>query len=66
MLKKTLSGSIYTKLEHNYQTLNKIQATFDRLSFGRHNRGQVVPSNMTANTNPTTLLKNQTPIKYLP
>ena len=58
-----MSGNVYSTSERNYQTFNKIQA---KCSFGRHGEGKSMPSSMADNTNHTTLLKNQSAIKYLP
>ena len=62
---KRWSGNIYSTSERNYQTFNKVKA---KRSFGRHVGGYEYASmaSMAANTNHTTLLKNQSPIKYLP
>ena len=53
---KRCCGSVNSKLNLSVTilTFNKIQGS---CSFGRHVGGQIVPSNMAANTNHTTLLK---------
>jgi len=61
---KRWSGNVYNTSERNYQTFNKIYA---KRSFATAMlEGKSMPSNMAANTNHTTLLKNQSAIKYLP
>ena len=60
---KRWCGNIYSTSERNYQAFNKIQA---KSSLAAMLEGKSMPSNMAANTNHTTLLKNQTAIKYLP
>ena len=60
---KRWSGNVYSTSERNYLTFNKVKA---KRSFGRMLEGMSMPSNMAANANHTTLLKNQSPIKYLP
>ena len=60
---KRWSGNVYSTSERDYLTFNKVKA---KSSFGRHVGGKSMPSNMAANTNHTSLLKNQSPIKYLP
>ena len=61
---KIWCGNIYRTSERNYQTFNKLfkQKVFLASMF----EGKSLPSNMAANTNHTTLLKNQSAIKYLP
>ena len=60
---KRWCGNILSTSEPNYQTFNKIEA---KSSFANMLEGKSMPSNMAANTNHTTLLKNQSAIKYLP
>ena len=55
---KGWSGNVYCTSERNYQTFNKIY-------LAAMLEGKSMPSNMAANTNHTTLLKNQSAIKYL-
>ena len=55
---KRWCGNVYSKSECNYQTFNKIFAVILE--------GKSMLSNTAANTNHTTLLKNQSAIKYLP
>ena len=63
MLKRWYNN-VYSTSERNYETLNKIKA---RSNFGAAMlEGKSMPSNMAANTNHTTLLKNQSAIQYLP
>ena len=56
---KGWSGNVYSTSERNYQTFNKIY-------LAAMLEGKSMSSNMAANTNLTTLLKNQSAIKYLP
>ena len=58
---KRWCANVYSTSERNYQTLNKIWAKSSLLL-----EGKSMPSNMAANTNDTTLWKNQSPIKHLP
>ena len=60
---KRWCGSIYSTSERNYHMFNKIQA---KVVLAATLEGKSMPSNMAANTNHTTLLKNQSAIKYLP
>ena len=60
---KSLCGNVYSTSEHNYQKFNKIQA---KVVLATMLEGKSMPSNMAANTNHTTLLKNQSALKYLP
>ena len=66
---KRWCGNVYSTSEGNYQ-LN--YQTFNKLSYKQKVvlavmlEGKSMPSNMAANTNHTTLLKNQSAIKYLP
>ena len=48
------------------QTFNKITRYKQKVVLAAMFEGKSMPSNMTANTNDTTLLKNQSAIKYLP
>ena len=63
---KRWCGNVYSASEHNYQTFNKITRYKQKVVLAAVFEGKSVPSNMMANTNHTTLLKNQSAIKYLP
>ena len=52
---KSWRGNVYSTSERNYQTFNNAML-----------EGKSMPSKMAANTNDTTLLKNQSVIKSLP
>ena len=58
---KSWFGNVYSTSERNYQTL-----TISKQKVVLAPIGKSMPSNMAANTNDTTLLKNQSAIKYLP
>ena len=61
---KSLCGNVYSTSEHNYQKFNKIEA---KRSFGHHVGGQEYALQHGGQlTNHTTLLKNQSALKYLP
>ena len=63
---KRWNGNVYSTSERNYLTFNKVKA---KSSFGRHVGGHeyaLQHGGQRANTNYTTLPKNQSPIKYLP
>ena len=60
---KRWCGNVYSTSERNYQTFNKIYA---KVAVAAMLEGKSMPSNMAANTNHTTLLKNQSAIKYVP
>ena len=60
---KRWCGNVYSTSERNYETFNKIYA---QVVVAAMLEGKSMPSNMAANTNHTTLLKNQRAIKYLP
>ena len=62
MLKRWF-GNIYNTTERNYQTFNKIQT---KSSFGRHVGGQQYAFQHGGQWKYTTLLKNQSAIKYVP
>ena len=60
---KSLCGNVYNTSERNYQTLTRYT---QKAVLAAILEGKSMPSNMAANTNHTTLLKNQSAIKYLP
>ena len=60
---KRWCGNVYSTSECNYQTFNKIQA---KSSFGRHVGGQEYALQHGGQYKSTTLLKNQSAIKYRP
>ena len=60
---KRWSGNVYSTSERNYLTFNKVKA---KSILATLLEGTSMLSNMVANTNHTTLLKNQIAIKYLP
>ena len=60
---KRWCGNVYNTSERNYQTLTR---STQKAVLAAMLEGKSMPSNMTANTNHTTLLKNQSAIKYLP
>ena len=60
MLKRWCSN-VYSTSERNYKTLYKQKVVLATML-----EGESMPSNMAANTDHTTLLKNQSAIKYLP
>ena len=60
---KRLCSNVYRASERNYKTFNKIGK---KLVLAAMLEGNSIPSNIAANTNHTTLLKNQSAIKYLP
>ena len=60
---KRCRGNVYSTFERNYQTFNKIKP---KVVLAAMLEGKSMPSNVAANTNHTTLLKNQSAIKYLP
>ena len=60
---KSWCGNVSSTSERNYQTFNKIYA---KIVLAAMLEGKSMPSNMAANTNDMTLLKNQSAIKYLP
>ena len=62
MLKKWC-GNVYSTSERNYQTFNKMQ---EKVVLAATLEDKSMPSNMAANTNHTTLLKNQRAIENLP
>ena len=64
MLKRC--GNVNSTSERNYRTFNKITRYEQKVVLAAMFEGKSMPSNMTANTNDTTLLKNQSAIKYLP
>ena len=61
---KIWCGNVYSTSERNYQTFNKIYK--QKVVLAAMLEGKSMPSNMAANTNHTTLMKNQSAIKYLP
>ena len=66
---KRWCGNIYSTSERtgNYQTIKKIHVQeIQKVVLATMLEGKSMPSNMAANTNHTTLLKNQSAIKYLP
>ena len=54
-------GNVYSTSERNYQTSRYNQ----KVVLAAMLEGKSMPSNMAANTNHATLLKNQSTIKYL-
>ena len=62
---KRWCGSVYSTSERNYQKVHKIQVKRS-FNLAAMLEGKSMPSNMAANTNHTTLLKNQRAKKYLP
>ena len=56
-------GNVYSTSERSYQTLKRSK---QKVVLVAMLEGKSMPSNMAANTNDTTLLKNQSAIKYLP
>ena len=60
---KSWCGNVYSTSERNYQTLRRSK---QKVVLAAMLEGILLPSNMAANTNHTTLLKNQSAIKYLP
>ena len=60
---KRWCGNVYNTSERNYQTLTRSK---QKAVLAAMLEGKSMPSNMAANTNHTTLLKNQSAIKYLP
>ena len=58
-----LNTNFYSTSERNYQTLARSK---QKVVLAAMLEGKSMPSNMAANTNHTTLLKNQSAIKYLP
>ena len=63
---KRWCGNVNSTSERNYQTFNKITRYKQKVVLAAMFEGKSMPSNMTANTNDTTLLRNQSAIKYLP
>ena len=61
---KRWRGNVYSTSERNYQTFNKIYK--QKVVLAAMLEGKSMPSSRAANTNHTTLLKNQRAIKYLP
>ena len=56
-------GNVYSTSELNYETFDKYK---QKVVLAAMLEGKSISSNMAANTNHTTLLKNQSAIKYLP
>ena len=57
---KKWCGNVYSTSERNYQTFNKMIK--QKVVLAAMLEGKSMPSNMAANTNHTTLLKNQSVI----
>ena len=55
----------YSTSERNFQTFDKLRYK-QKVVLAAMLEDKSMPSNMEANTNHTTLLKNQSAIKYLP
>ena len=60
---KRWCGNVYNTSERNYQTLTR---STQKAVLAAMLEGKSIPSNMTANTNDTPLLKVQSFIKCLP
>ena len=56
-------GNVFRTSQGNYLTFINIQ---EKVVLAAMLEGKSMPSNVAANTNHTTLLKNQSAIKYLP
>ena len=63
---KIWCGNVYSTSKRNYQTFNKITRYKKNVVLAATLEGKSMPSNMAVNTNHTTLLKNQSAIKFLP
>ena len=60
---KSWCGNVDSTSEQNYQMLTRSK---QKVVLAAMLEGKSMPSHMAANTNDTTLLKNQSAIKYLP
>ena len=60
---KRWCGNVYSTSERNCHTFNRYK---QKVVLAAMLEGKSMPSNMAANTNQTTLLKNQSAIEYLP
>ena len=61
-----LKNDVVTFAAHLSITIKSFTRSKQKLVFAAMLEGKSMPSNMAANTNHTTLLKNQSAIKHLP
>ena len=61
-----LKDDVVTFTAHLSVTIKHLTRYKQKVVFSAMLEGKCMPSNMAANTNHTTLLKNQSAIKYLP